>query len=71
MIKKKLCTKVASDVEGTPDMKFMGIFSENRFEFYIIELACISDSVVIVPISVDAQFLEQERVSRIIDSTGL
>lgn len=49
----------------------MGIFSENRYEFYITQLACISDSVVIVPIAVEAQFLEQERVSRIIESTGL
>jgi len=49
----------------------MGIFSENRLEFYITQLACISDSVAIVPIAVDAQFLEQERVSKIIDSTGL
>ena len=49
----------------------MGIFSENCPEFYITELACISDSVTIVPISADAQFLESERVSNIIEATGL
>jgi long-subunit acyl-CoA synthetase (AMP-forming) len=49
----------------------MGIFSENCPEFYITELACISDSVTIVPISADAQFLEAERVTSIIEATGL
>lgn len=35
------------------------------------ELACISDSVTIVPISADAQFLDSERVTSIIEATGL
>jgi hypothetical protein len=30
VIKRNLCPVVKSDVEGTPDLKFMGIFSENR-----------------------------------------
>lgn len=30
IIKKKLCKLTKSDVEGTPDLKMMGIFSENR-----------------------------------------
>ena len=47
----------------------MAIFSENCPEFYIMQLACISDSVTIVPISADAQFLEQERVISIIEAT--
>ena len=49
----------------------MGIFSENCPEFYITELACISDSVTIVPISADAQFLDEERVSNLIETTGI
>jgi len=47
-----MCPLVKSDVNGTPDLKFIGIFSENRPEFFITELACISDSVTVVPISV-------------------
>jgi hypothetical protein len=34
IIKKKLCKKVISNVEGTPNLKFMGIFSENRYEWF-------------------------------------
>ncbi len=70
-IRKKLCPLIASNVKGTPDLKFIGIFSENRPEFFITELACISDSVTIVPISTDAQFLDEERVSNIIETTGV
>jgi long-subunit acyl-CoA synthetase (AMP-forming) len=51
IIKKKLCPIMKSDVEGTPDLKFMGIFSENRPEWIMTEIACCSDSIVIVPIS--------------------
>lgn len=29
----------------------MGIYSENRPEYAIIELACMSDSITIIPIS--------------------
>ena len=35
LIKRKLCPLVKSDVKGTPDLKFTGIFSENRPEFFI------------------------------------
>jgi long-chain acyl-CoA synthetase len=52
LIKRQMCPLVKSDVKGTPDLKFIGIFSENRPEFFITELACISDSVTVVPISV-------------------
>lgn len=50
--KRKLCPLIKSEVKGTPDLKFIGIFSENRPEFFITELACVSDSVTVVPISV-------------------
>ena len=53
LIRRKMCPFVRSEVKGTPDLKFIGIFSENRPEFFITELACISDSVTVVPISVD------------------
>lgn len=53
IIKKKLCKVTKSDVEGTPDLKMMGIFSENRTQWIMIELACCSDSITIVPISVE------------------
>ena len=29
----------------------MGIYSENRYEYAITQLACISDSITIVPIN--------------------
>ena len=71
LIQRKFCPVVQSNVKGTPNLKFMGIFSENCPEFYITQLACISDSVTIVPISADAQFLDSERVTNIIEATGL
>lgn len=52
LITRKLCPLVRSYVEGTPDMKFIGIFSENRKEWFLTELAALSDSIVTVPISV-------------------
>lgn len=52
MITRDLCPLIKSNVEGTPDMKFIGIFSENRQEWFITELAACSDSIVTVPISV-------------------
>jgi hypothetical protein len=30
IIRRELCPLVRSDTEGTPDLKFIGIFSENR-----------------------------------------
>ena len=47
-----MCPWVKSSVEGTPDFKFMGIFSENRLEWIMTELACCSDSICVVPVSV-------------------
>ena len=58
-------------MKGTPDLKLIGIFSENRPEFFMTELACISDSVTIVPISSDAQFLEEERICNLIETTSI
>jgi long-subunit acyl-CoA synthetase (AMP-forming) len=52
-VKKGFCPVVKSEVPGTPDLKFMGIFSENRPEWIISELAACSDSVVIVPLAVE------------------
>jgi len=52
-IKKGFCPVIQSQVPGTPDMKFMGIFSENRPEWVITELACCSDSTVIVPMAIE------------------
>jgi len=54
VIKRKLCPTVKSDVEGTPDLKFMGIYSENRMQWFMTELACLSDATCIVPIAVEA-----------------
>jgi len=34
--------------------RFMGIFSENRPEWFLTELACIGDSISIVPVPVRA-----------------
>lgn len=56
IVKKNFCPVVKSEVEGTPDMKFMGIYSENRPEWYTTHLACCSDSICIVPIAVEGQF---------------
>lgn len=52
-VKHNLCPVVESNVEGTPDLKFIGIFSENRCEWYMTELAAMSDSVCLVPIAVE------------------
>ena len=61
-----------------PDQKFdnqdgtwrmMGFFSENRPEFILTELACISDNITIVPVPTkSAEYLS---VSQIIDLTEL
>ena len=69
IIKKKLCPVVTSDVIGTPDLKMMGIFSENKLEWIMTELACCSDSVTIVPIAIESQFLQEARITHILDST--
>jgi len=51
IIKKEFCPVIKSNVEGTPDMKMMAIFSENRSQWFMTELACCSDSICIVPIA--------------------
>jgi long-subunit acyl-CoA synthetase (AMP-forming) len=62
---------VKSDVEGTPDLKFMGIFSENRSEWVVTQLASCSDSVCVVPVAVENQFVNEERITSIINKTEL
>ena len=52
IVKRGFCPVVKSDVEGTPDLKFMGIFSENRPEWVMTELASCSDSICVVPVAV-------------------
>lgn len=71
LVYRQLCPVIPSDIEDTPDLKFIGIFSENRREWYMTELSACSDSIVTVPIAVEQQFLNEDRVCRIIDSTGM
>ena len=52
IVTKKLCPLIQSNVDGTPDLKFMAIFSENREEWIMTQLACCSDSICIVPIAI-------------------
>ena len=47
----------------------MGLFSENRPEFVLTELACISDNITIVPIPTKSA--EYSSVSQIMDLTEL
>ena len=54
LVKRKLCPIIKSDTEGTPDLKFLGIFSENRKYWIMTELAACSDSICVVPIAVEA-----------------
>lgn len=71
IINRKFCPLIRSDVEGTPDLKFMGIFSENRPEWIVTQLASCSDSICVVPIAVENQFLSEERIAGIINKTEL
>ena len=71
IIKRKLCPVVPSNVPGTPDLKFMGIFSENRLEWFMTELGCCSDSICIIPVAIQNQFLNENRISDLINSTEL
>lgn len=52
-------------------MKFMGIFSENRPEWIVTELASLSDSVCIVPVAVQNLFVNEERITTILNKTEL
>lgn len=69
LIKNKLCPVIKSNTKGTPDCKFMAIFSDNRPEWFMTELACCSDSVCIVPVAIQAQFTNEERISSILNKT--
>ena len=62
IIKRKFCPLVQANCEGTPDLKFMGIFSENRIEWYMTELAACSHSITLVPVAVEQQFLDENRI---------
>jgi long-subunit acyl-CoA synthetase (AMP-forming) len=52
-------------------MKFVGIFSENRMQWFMTELACCSDSICIVPIAVENQYMNEDRISSIINQTEM
>ena len=69
LAKRAMCPVSESKVEGTPDLKFMAIFSENRPEWFISELACASASITIVPIAVEVQFLNEDRIVEIFSKT--
>lgn len=71
IIKMNLCPIIPSDTEGTPDLKFMGIFSENRPEWIVAELACCSDSICIVPLVNQNEFANENTVKEIIEKTQL
>lgn len=49
----------------------MGIFSENRHEWVVAELACTSDSIVIVPLVNQNEFANEETIQKIIEKTEL
>lgn len=71
LIQRKLCPVIKSNVDGTPDLKFLGIFSENRKEWYITQIAACSHSIVTVPINAEQQCFQEEWVCKIINSTGM
>ena len=71
IINKKMCPIIISNTMGTPDLKMIGIFSENRKEWLMTELACCSDSICIVPLAVEAQFLAEDRLERLLNETQL
>ena len=49
------------------DEKLIAIFSETRLEWLVTELAACSDSIVLVPISVQRELLHEERICFIIE----
>ena len=58
-----MCKLIESNLEGTPDLKLMGIFSENRAEYFEVQLACCSDSICVVPIPLDS--LNNEKLAEL------
>lgn len=66
---KELCPLLQSDVGGTPDLSMLAIFSENRPEWFITTLASTSESICVVPIAVEQQFLSELRIQQILEST--
>jgi long-chain acyl-CoA synthetase len=58
-------------MEQTPDLKFMGIFSENRMEWIMTELSCCGDSICLVPLAIENQFMNEDRISGVINKTQL
>ncbi len=62
---------VKSNTEGTPDLKMIGIFAENRPEWFITELASCADSVTVVPIPFISQFIDEDFIAHIINITEL
>lgn len=53
------------------DDKFIAIFSETRLEWIVTQMAACSDSITIVPISVQRELLDEERISFILETTGV
>jgi long-chain acyl-CoA synthetase len=66
---RNLCPLNISNVEGTPNLKFIAIFSENRPEWYITLLAAQADSICLVPIANDNQYLSSDRISSLLIET--
>jgi len=49
----------------------MGIFSENRLQWFMTELACCADSICVVPVAVEQQFVNDERISNLLNETEM
>ena len=49
----------------------MGIFSENRPEWFMTELSCCSDSICIVPVAIETQFMNEARIVNLINQTEM
>lgn len=51
--------------------KFIAIFSETRLEWIVTQIAACSDSITIVPISIQKELLDEDRVCYILETTGV
>ena len=49
----------------------MGIFSENRYEWFTTQIACRSVSIVVVPISLQSYFQAEDFIIKVFESTEL